>query len=276
MPEATHDPALYLKTLGQSGEGPFDIAEAALMLSAFDHPNRPLKPFHDHLAEVAHTAKAEMRIATRVEDAATALAAVIVSRFGYDGDRLSYENPLNADFMSVIERRRGLPVALGILYIHAARAAALEASGLNAPGHFLLRIAFSGREAILDPFNNGAIVDRERLSAPPAMAADIGDEAGAAEPVTDAEVLLRLANNQKLRALNAGDKIRALEMARRMVLIAPRRAESWMELARLNEAAGSLGAAKKAYEVCLALAMPGDGLHNDAVLGLSGLKRQIN
>ena len=58
----------------------------------------------------------------------------------YDGDRLNYDDPGNADFMSVIDRRRGLPVALGILYLHrAARAAGFQAMGLNTPGHFLLR-----------------------------------------------------------------------------------------------------------------------------------------
>ena len=55
----------------------------------------------------------------------------MVGRYGYDGDRLSYDDPRNADLMAVIDRRRGLPVALGILYIHAARAAGFEARGLE-------------------------------------------------------------------------------------------------------------------------------------------------
>ena len=62
-----------------------------------------------------------------------------------------------------------------------------------------------------------------------------------AEPVGDIEVLLRLKNNLKMRALQAGERMRALEIAKRMVLIAPRRPELWIDLARLNEAAGALG-----------------------------------
>ena len=34
----------------------------------------------------------------------------------------------------------GLPVTLGILYMHAARAGGMSASGLNTQGHFLVRI----------------------------------------------------------------------------------------------------------------------------------------
>jgi hypothetical protein len=50
----------------------------------------------------------------------------------------------------------------------------------------------------------------------------------------------------------------------------------WIDLARLNEGVGSLGAASKSYEACLALAPGGTDLHNEAALGLYALKRKLN
>jgi regulator of sirC expression with transglutaminase-like and TPR domain len=94
--------------------------------------------------------------------------------------------------------------------------------------------------------------------------------------VNDAEVLLRLENNVKLRAINKGERQRALEVAKRMALIAPRRPDLWLDLARLNEAVGSLGAASRSYEACLALTGQGTDLHNEAVLSLGSLKRKLN
>jgi regulator of sirC expression with transglutaminase-like and TPR domain len=270
------DPADYLRRLGQTGDGPHDIAGAALMLSALDHSGRPLEPYYRHLAEIAEHAKAEARLATTAEDGARVLAGLLIGRYGYDGDRLSYDDPQNADFMAVIDRRRGLPVALGILYIHAARAAGFEAAGLNTPGHFLLCIALHGQEALIDPFNGGAAIDRERLGAPPVMGAPSPDDPRATETVSDIDVLLRLENNLKLRAIQTGERTRALEIAKRMVLIAPNRPELWMDLARLNESAGALGAAQKAYEACLSLLKPGAGFHNEAALALAALKRRLN
>ena len=44
-----------------------------------------------------------------------------------------------------------------------------------------------------------------------------------------------------------------------------------VDLARLNESAGVLGHARKAYEACLEIARPGQSLHNEAAIGLSGL-----
>jgi regulator of sirC expression with transglutaminase-like and TPR domain len=270
------DPAQFLRQLGEAGEGPHDIATAALMLAALDHAGQPLAPYREHLAEIARLAESEARLVHHIEDGARMLSALLAGRYGYDGDRLNYDDPQNADLMAVIDRRRGLPVALGILYIHAARAAGFEAVGLNIPGHFLLRISQGGREALIDPFNGGSALDRERLGAPPVIAAPAPGDPRLAQPVGDIDVLLRLQNNLKLRALQAGARGRALEIAGRMVLIAPRLPELWVDLARLNEAAGALGAAQKAYEKCLSLAKPGQGLHNEAALALNALKRRLN
>jgi regulator of sirC expression with transglutaminase-like and TPR domain len=276
MTPAAYDPAEYIRELGLAGDGPHDIARAAVMLSALDHSGRPLGPYLQHLAEIAEFAHAETRIGMTAQEGVHALSALLAGRYGYDGDRLSYDDPGNADFLSVIDRRRGLPVALGILYIHAARAAGYEATGLNTSGHFLLRITLRGTEVLIDPFNSGAALDRETMAAPPRMGAPPPDDPRLAEPVSDTEVLLRLESNLKLRVLQAGERARALEIAKRMVLIAPRRADMWIDLARLNEGAGALGAAQRAYEACLALAPQGAALHNEAALALHALKRRLN
>jgi regulator of sirC expression with transglutaminase-like and TPR domain len=270
------DPAEILRELGRSGEGPYDVARAALMLAALDHLDRELAPYEEHIAEIADAAKNEGRLIADPEEGARAISALMVGRFGYDGDRLSYDDPKNADLISVIDRRRGLPVALGILYIHATRAAGLEAVGLGSPGHFLLRIGMRGTHALLDPFNGGAAIDRERLGSPPGLNTLSPDDPRVSEPVTDAEVLLRLQNNLKFRALHAGDRRRALEIANRMVLIAPKKPELWLDLAHLNEALGALGAASRSFEACLDLVQPGAALHNEAALGLHALKRRLH
>ncbi|HXC57546.1 MAG TPA: transglutaminase family protein [Rhizomicrobium sp.] len=260
------DPRAWLEALGAGGDGPHDIAGAALMLSALDHPGKPLAPFVAHLREIAEA----MRAAPPgdVGDGARRLSDLLSLHLGYDGDRLTYDDARNADLIAVIERRRGIPVALGILYMHAARAAGLAAQGLNTRGHFLIRIGLSGHALALDPFNAGAVIAAENLPA------ELGG--GLARTVGDTDVLLRLLNNLKLRALEQGGQERGLEIAGRMALIAPRRPDVWFDLARLNEAMGILGASRKAYERCLAFAPAGEMLHNEAVLALGHLKHRLN
>ncbi|MDE2466582.1 MAG: transglutaminase family protein [Alphaproteobacteria bacterium] len=274
MQTSTQDPLVYLRQLGERGNAPCDIAMAALMLAALDHPDRSPLPYATHLAEIAAAARHELKLLYEVEDAARALARLMSVSFGYEGDRMTYDAPDNADLMSVIERRRGLPVTLGILYMHAARAAGLGADGLNAPGHFLMRITLKGQPVVIDPFNGGSVV--ERLSGPPGIAGTAVADSRAGQPVGDVDVLLRLLNNLKLTALKRADRSRALSIAERMALIAPWRPELWLDIAHLNEAKGSLGAAKKAYETVLRHAQPGAVLHNEAALALAVLKRRLN
>ena len=265
----SEDPGAYLESIGRMGDGPHDLARVALMLAALDHPHKSLEPALAHLHEIGEAMRGETAAIRRVGDGARILSEVLSMRFGYGGDRLTYDDPKNADLIEVIERRRGLPVALGILYMHAARAAGMGASGLNTQGHFLIRVSFRHDDVTLDPFNNGIVLAGGNL--PPALR-----DAPIAEAVSDIDVLLRLTNNQKIRALERGQPERALEIARRMTLIAPRRADLWFDLGKINEVLGVLGAARKAYELCLTLAPAGEALHNEAVLALGQLKRRLN
>lgn len=268
------DPLDYLRDLGKSGEGPHDIALAALMLASLDFPGIPVVQARAHLGEIALMAKKEAPLMSNVDDGARLISNLLAGRFGYDGDRLTYDDPRNANLLQVITRRRGMPVALGIIYMHAARAAGLAACGLDTPAHFLVRLAKDRAEVLIDPFNGGAMLDPDRIGQPPRMGGAEGVHL--AQAVSDTDVLLRLENNLKVRALQVGDRARALEIAKRMVLVGPGKPELWLDLARLNESQGVLGDARKAYESCLEIAKPGQSLHNEAAIGLSGLKRRIN
>jgi regulator of sirC expression with transglutaminase-like and TPR domain len=280
-------PAEFLRRLGQAGDGPYDLASAGLMLAALDRPKMKLAPFHTHLAELAEAVSAQSQFTWHAESAARALSSIIANHCGYEGEREHYDDPQNADLMAVIEKRRGLPVALGIIYIHAARASGMEACGLLSPGHFLLKVTVKGSEALIDPFNGGALVEREQVDSPRFGALSFAVETrGSMEPgrdfpdplspVGDSDVLLRLQNNIKTRALKARDIARAIEILKRMTLIAPRRGILWLELAHLQESLGALAAARGAYEACLALARPGEDISNEAAFALHALKRRLN
>src|SRR3546814_13111588 len=81
-----------------------------------------------------------------------ALRAVVVERHGYVGDSLTYDDLQNANLLRVIDRRKGLPVALGILMLSAAHRLGWNMVGLNFPGHFLLLLDPGGATAIPYPF----------------------------------------------------------------------------------------------------------------------------
>lgn len=239
-----------------------DVADAALVLAACSHPGKSLEPYRDHLRALTDTL-AEAAAATDSDTAearAGLLSSVLVGQWRYTGDAESYEDPQNADMMRVIDRRRGLPVSLGILYLHAARGQGWSAHGLNFPGHFLLRLDCEGGErVIVDPFHDGQVLGvadlRALLKAISGPAAELTPDFYAA--LSNRETLVRLHNTIKLRHLEAGRFDRALETVEQMLLIAPRDHRLWREAGLMHMRLGDLERALDHLDTYLDLAPPG-------------------
>ena len=266
-----------LAAAGELGDDDLPLAETALNLAALDHKAIDLAPYRRHLAKLAEDARltfTPLRRGMNETDALIrALADTIAVRHGYAGDSATFDDPQNADLIRVIDRRRGLPVSLGILYIETARRLGVAAHGLNTPGHFLLAIGDGERAKIVDPFNAGVVLSQEELRpAPPAMQVDAGEYG----PVSARDVVLRLLNNIRTRALAGKDTIRALTIMERMVLIAPRRADLWLDMANANREVGKLNGAIRAAETCLRLAGDKNAAGREAAFVLHALKRMVN
>src|SRR5579885_262783 len=122
----SYDPegcARFLRALGAGRGEVLPIAEAALALASFERPRVGLGRYTRHLAALArdvgrHAAGGAAGLSEQVR----ALNEIILLKYGYSGDELTYDDLQNANLMRVVDRRKGLPVALGILYLHARRA----------------------------------------------------------------------------------------------------------------------------------------------------------
>ena len=225
-----------------------DLFEAALRLGRCDHPDADLAPYRAHLDELAVEARASgAGTATARLDA---LVSTIAGRHGYCGDAESYDDLANANLIDVVDRRRGLPVALGILYIAAARAAGWRMEGLAFPHHFLARIEAGGERAILDPFAGQVIADAAGLRA--ILKRLAGAEAKLAPAHTaaapDRSILLRLINNQRTRLLSAGRTAAALDVVERMLWRAPVDPGLIAEAAEIEVSLGRIGGAIRRLE----------------------------
>jgi len=266
----------FLAGLADLGEGPWPLAAAALALACRDRPRVDLARYHHHLDGLAAEAAAAGAAARSPEERRAALAAVIAERYGYEGDRLTYEDLQNANLMRVIDRRKGLPVALGILYLHAARAQGWDAAGLAFPGHFLLRLGESPERLVIDPFERGrarnAAALRELLKSVAGAAAEL-EPAHYAE-VGDRDILLRLQNNIKLRLIQSRRLDEALAVIDGMLLFAPDHAALWREAGLVNAELGNLRAGIAALERALHRAGDDASRHRTALL-LQQLKSRL-
>ena len=237
------------RSLAAAGAAPderFPLFEAALHCSIHENPARDPEPARALCNEAVTRLKERLKT-DRPEDA---ICEALGSDMGLNGDHLTYDDPANADLLSVCERRKGLPVALAVLYLETGRKCGLDLCGVDFPGHFLLRIETDQGPIALDPFAGGRVVMPSELTQRAFAAGLMADVADRIEvlmrPCKDRLVVLRLQNNIFVRALRAGDFARAERSALRRALLDPADHRPWLDVAAARERQGALTGALEA------------------------------
>jgi regulator of sirC expression with transglutaminase-like and TPR domain len=264
MSQAAEEARAALDAAGRLPDDELDLASIALQFARIDAPEADWRAAQERISALVRSVLAEPD-PVDAEGRRALLARVIHGEQGYTGDTETYDDPGNANLIRVTERRRGLPVALGLLWLHAAEAAGWNARGLDFPGHFLISLdgapAVRGRTVVVDPFGDG-----EALGAPELRMLIKRVEGAEAElrpgmlvPMSRRAVLLRLQTNIRLRRLQAGDMEGALVCTVDMLRLAPDAALLWREAAVMNARLGRLGAAIAVMERFLALVPEGEG-----------------
>ncbi|MBO9707125.1 MAG: tetratricopeptide repeat protein [Caulobacter sp.] len=235
-----------LTDVGQRPDDGFPLLEAALACAVHDDPDRDLGPALD----LARASVERLGERLKQESPEEALAETMAGDLRLSGDLLTYDHPDNADLIAVAERRKGLPVALGVFYLHAGRAAGLDLNGVDFPGHFLLRIETDEGPLALDPFSEGRVVLPSELSRRALRTGLMPDVAAKLDvlmsPISDRAVLIRLQNNIFARAQQARDWARAERSALRRALLNPTDHHPWLDVAAAREGQGALAGALQA------------------------------
>jgi regulator of sirC expression with transglutaminase-like and TPR domain len=218
----------YIRYAGMQKDAEMDLGETALALALLFLPGVNPDRYRHHLRRMCTQLEetyAQLRkggeetLALRVE----AIRRVVHGLNEYKGDQEHYDDLQNANLIRVIERRRGLPIAIGILYIVIARAAKWQIDGLAFPGHFLVRLDMDGARVILDPFRDGQEMNAAELRQ--LLKSIAGEKAELSHhfynPAGTRDVLLRLENNLKKRLIDNADYAQAIVVAEAMEALAP-------------------------------------------------------
>ena len=256
------DPRAALEAIGLLPDTEIDIGSAALQLARVDIPDADWQGAYSRLSEIARDAVelAKSLDTTDVSLRAEALAGLIAGRHGFAGDDETYDDLANANLIRVIERRKGLPVALGIIWLHTARAAGWGAHGVDFPAHFLVALEGKSVQAVIDVFMGGVTLDsrdlRDLLKRVEGGHAEL--RPGLLRPMNARGVLLRLQNNIVGRRLQSGDLDGALTCTEDMLRIAPDHAELWRQAAVMNQRLDRVGAALRCFDRFIALVPEGE------------------
>lgn len=176
-----------------------------------------------------------------------ALVSVLSEDEGFEGDQLTYLAPENSYLDRVIERRKGLPITLTVLFMEVGRRAGLEVQGLGLPGHFIARLD----DELFDPFHGGRRLSLEDVEA---LVAKSGAklEQRHLSPVGPRAICWRMLNNLKNGFIQQAQPSRALPVVDLILALAPRHPTELRLRAGLLFELGAFRAALADLQACLA------------------------
>ncbi len=218
----------YLDKVSRKPDDKVEVAPAAVALSALERPGLSLESYFTHLKSLIrdvgerHRALIEAKAGDTVETQLAALKHVLADFHGYYGDE---EDPgvINSDMIEVIDRRKGSPLALCILYLHAGKAQGWDISVMRIPGHNVLRLEKDGKRLIFDPSAGCKLLQAADLRSyvKRALWGDAELSADYYEPPGNRELLMRLQNILKFRRIELEDYEGALRIVQGLQIVDP-------------------------------------------------------
>lgn len=272
-----------LDQAGQLKDENLNLANTALAMAAYDSPGIQIGRYQHHIQTMSD--EVTLRHALLIEegaedDAATQLAAlkhIISDAYGYEGDRKTYEDLQNVNLIRVIERRKGMPVSLALLYVHIGLAQGWEIAALNFPAHVVCRIEKNGQRILFDPFDRCNILQaadmRQMLKS--LVSPDAELDTHFYEPSSKRDVLIRMQNNIKLRLIEGEDYVGAVKVIEMMRRLDPQEYRLLLDAgvlyARTNQALAAIESLEKYID-----RTPNPEDQHDALILLRQIRENLN
>ena len=145
---------------------------------------------------------------------------------GLKGDETTYDDPQNSLIDRVLDRRRGLPILLSLVYVEVGRRIGMKVAGVGFPGHFVVRPTAVDPPFFIDPFNGGRVLrepDMRSLLKRVAGSAEVEPEAWERfiAPVSGLATMQRINNNLKRSWVRRGDMAGAMRATERNLVLYP-------------------------------------------------------
>lgn len=202
------------------------LAEGALWIAAEEYPGLAVDDYLARLHEMAATLRGRLRADVATAEKLLALNHYLFDELGFGANADDYYDPRNSFLNEVLDRRVGIPITLGVLYIEVGRRVGLGLHGVSFPGHFLVKCALRDGVVVLDPYGGGVSLGVDELQQRLRAA---GSESDVDDAVlsqllcaaSNKEVLARMLRNLKGIYARQGDWLRALSSSERLIALLP-------------------------------------------------------
>lgn len=175
---------------------PDALLEGALAISMHQIPDIDTGYIDRILQSYADTVRSRVR-GPQQQALMAHLHEFLFDELGFCGNSDDYYNPQNSYLPHVLKTKRGLPIALSLVYKIVADRIGLRCWGVGLPGHFVVGVECDGANMLIDPFDKGRAMTHEE--AHERMRQTLGEEiewsVDLLEPVTNLHWLTRILQN---------------------------------------------------------------------------------
>ena len=140
-----------------------NLAEAALLIASEEYPDLDIAAYLARLDEMAATLKRRLRADISPADTIVALNRFLFVEYGFTGNAADYYDPRHSFLNEVLDRKRGIPLTLALVYIEISRRIGLPVQGVSFPAHFLVKCRLGEGTVVLDPYAKGISLSLDDL-----------------------------------------------------------------------------------------------------------------
>lgn len=222
---------------GQMVSGPdeaINLAEAALLIASEEYPGLDIAAYLARLDEMAATLRRRLRADISPADTIIALNRFLFDEHGFSGNAADYYDPRHSFLNEVLDRKRGIPLTLALVYMEIGRRVGLPVQGISFPAHFLVKCQLREGMVVLDPYAKGISLSfdeiRRRIKSlrndaePPRSVI-----AGMLATASNKDVLVRMLRNLKGIYSHHQQWLKALAATDRIISVMPGLAEEYRD-----------------------------------------------
>lgn len=199
------------------------LAEAALLVAREEYPQLEVGAYLSRLDALAEEAQDRLANETAPLIVFQELVRTLFVRNRLRGNREAYYDPRNSFLNDVLDRRKGIPLTLGIVLLEVGWRLDLPLEGVNFPGHFLVRFEGEAVRLLADPFDRGRLrfEDDAQELLDRVYGGMVRVRPAFLRTASRRDMLVRLLTNLKGVYLNVEDHERALAAIERILVIHP-------------------------------------------------------
>ncbi len=160
-----------------------------------------------------------------------AIGKVLYEQQGFQPAREDYHDPANSLLDQVLDRRRGIPLTLALVFQAVALRLGVDVYGVCTPGHFMLGCKLQGRCWYIDAFNYGELLTQEQcrrrveqMSGPQQW------QKGHFRRASPRQMIVRLLRNLKNAWVMQDSWANALCVQKRLMLLCPQEACEYRDM----------------------------------------------